>query len=89
MNKRFMLDDAGELIDLNNHLFIGYGDEVCNILNELYEENQYLKSLKWDFDCINEIIIGIQQRQLLEKENKRLQAIIQEFRESETSEWHC
>lgn len=42
-NKRFMLDDAGELMDLYNHQFIGYGDEVCNLLNELYEENNRLE----------------------------------------------
>ena len=41
--KRFMLDDAGELIDLNNHKFINYGEECCNLLNELHEENQRLK----------------------------------------------
>ena len=26
-NKRFLIGDAGELIDLNNHKFIDYGDE--------------------------------------------------------------
>ena len=42
-NKRFMLDDAGELIDLNNHKFVDYGEECCNLLNELHEENQQCK----------------------------------------------
>ena len=42
--KRFMLDDAGELIDLNNHQFIDYGDECCNLLNELAEENTHIKN---------------------------------------------
>ena len=41
--KRFMIDDCGELIDLNNHKFVDYGEECCNLLNELYEENQALK----------------------------------------------
>lgn len=41
--KRFMLDDTGELIDMNSHQFIDYGDEVCKFLNELHEENQRLK----------------------------------------------
>ena len=48
------------------------GDEVVDRLNELAEENQYLKSLKWNQDCINEISICIQQRQLLEEENEQL-----------------
>ena len=42
-NKRFLIDDAGELIDLNNHKFIDYGDECCKLLNELSEENEQLK----------------------------------------------
>ena len=42
-NKRFLIDDAGELIDLNNHKFIDYGDECCKLLNELSEENERLK----------------------------------------------
>ena len=36
--KRFLIDDAGELIDLNNHKFIDYGDECCKILNDLNDE---------------------------------------------------
>ena len=42
-NKRFLIGDAGELIDLNNHKFIDYGDECCKLLNELHDENQELK----------------------------------------------
>lgn len=42
-NKRFLIDDAGELIDLNNHKFIDYGDECCKLLNELNDENKKLK----------------------------------------------
>lgn len=41
--KRFLIDDAGELIDLNNHKFIDYGDECCKLLNDLYDEYQELK----------------------------------------------
>ena len=41
--KRFMVDDAGELIDLNNHKFIDYGEECCNLLNELADENEQYK----------------------------------------------
>lgn len=42
-NKRFLIGDAGELIDLNNHKFIDYGDECCKLLNELSDENEQLK----------------------------------------------
>lgn len=41
--KRFLIDDAGELIDLNNHKFIDYGDECCKLLNDLNDENKKLK----------------------------------------------
>ena len=44
--KRFLIGDAGELIDLNNHKFIDYGDECCKLLNELSEENEQLKQFK-------------------------------------------
>lgn len=43
MSKRFMLDDAGELIDMSNHQFIDYGQEVLELLNELNDENVNLK----------------------------------------------
>lgn len=42
-------------------------------INELADENQYLKSLKWNQDCINEISISMQQIQLLKKENEQLE----------------
>jgi hypothetical protein len=43
--KRFMLDDAGELIDLNTHKFVDYGEECCNLLNALHEEKEIYKRL--------------------------------------------
>ena len=42
-NKRFLIDDAGELIDLKNHKCIDYGDECCKLLNDLNDENKKLK----------------------------------------------
>ena len=51
--KRFLIDDAGELIDLNNHKFIDYGDECCKLLNELSDENEQLK--QHNTELINKI----------------------------------
>lgn len=51
--KRFLIDDAGELIDLNNHKFIDYGDECCKLLNELSDENEQLK--QYNTELINKI----------------------------------
>lgn len=42
-NKRFMLDDAGEVIDLQTAKFIEYGEEIVECLNTLHEENLTLK----------------------------------------------
>ena len=52
-NKRFLIDDASELIDLNNHKFIDYGDECCKLLNELNDENEQLK--QHNTELINKI----------------------------------
>ena len=52
-NKRFLIDDAGELIDLKNHKFIDYGDECCKLLNELSDENEQLK--QYNTELINKI----------------------------------
>ena len=69
-NKRFLIDDAGELIDLNNHKFIDYGDECCKLLNELHEENQELK-VEYADDCneANSMTVKISE---LTEENEQL-----------------
>ena len=51
-NKRFLIDDAGELIDLNNHKFIDYGDECCKLLNEQHEQ---IERLKENFRALDEV----------------------------------
>ena len=55
-NKRFLIDDAGELIDLNNHKFIDYGDECCKLLNELNDENKKLKQDLKELSDENELL---------------------------------
>ena len=54
-NKRFLIDDAGELIDLNNHKFIEYGDECCKLLNELNDEKsiffELVETALTDMNC--------------------------------------
>ena len=50
--KRFLIDDAGELIDLNNHKFIDYGDECCKLLNEQHEQ---IERLKQNFRALEEV----------------------------------
>ena len=65
MSERFMLDDCGELIDLNNHKFINYGEECCNLLNEQYETIERLKQ------NIDELLSVNVEEELL-KENEQL-----------------
>ena len=40
--ERFMLDDAGELIDKETAQFIEYGEKVCDLLNEQHDEIERL-----------------------------------------------
>ena len=69
-NKRFLIDDAGDLIDLNNHKFIDYGDECCKLLNELNDENKklriFLKAVNEELDLAN------RDYDTLEEENEQL-----------------
>lgn len=74
MVKRFMLDDAGELIDMSNNKFIGYGEEVCELLNLLNDENEKLKQqLADEFNQSNSVTI-VQKNIIndLKKENQEL-----------------
>lgn len=41
--KRFMVDNAGTLIDMHTRDTFDYVSDVCGLLNELHEENQELR----------------------------------------------
>ena len=75
--KRFLIGDAGELIDLNNHKFIDYGDECCKLLNELSDENEqlkiFLKAVNEELDLAN------RDCDILEEENEKLKQSYKEF----------
>ena len=84
-NKRFLIDDAGELIDLDNHKFIDYGDECCKLLNKLHEENERLKKynnklmkqpLLFDVQTIPNTMEIMEANNKLEEENKQLKSTI-------------
>ena len=63
MTERFMVDDAGTLIDMETRDTFDYVSDVCGLLNELYKEVQ-LQSI---------VIKGYQERNDgLFKENKQL-----------------
>lgn len=51
MTERFIVDDAGTLIDMSTRNTYDYVSDVCGLLNELHEENQNLRK------CINTIYI--------------------------------
>ena len=42
-NKRFMVDDAGTLIDMETRNTYDYVNEVCPLLNELTETNKKIR----------------------------------------------
>ena len=43
-NKRFMMDNAGTLIDMRTREMYDIVEEVCPVLNALYDENEELKA---------------------------------------------
>lgn len=43
MTERFMVDDAGTLIDMQTRDMFDIVEEVCPLLNGLHEENEQLK----------------------------------------------
>ena len=43
MTERFMIDDCGTLIDMTNRNTYDYVSDVCDLLNELAEENKALR----------------------------------------------
>jgi DNA repair exonuclease SbcCD ATPase subunit len=85
--KRFTVPENYRCIQDNltkEHYLCEDKTEAINLtylLNELADENQYLKSLKWNQDCINEISISMQQIQLLKKENEQLKQRNKRFEE--------
>lgn len=79
--KRFLIDDAGELIDFDNHKFIDYGDECCKLLNELHDENEQLRKENDMFSCelsvsANKEISRNCRIAELEEENEQLKSTI-------------
>ena len=44
MTERYIIDDAGTLIDIETRNTYDYVDEICPILNELVTENQKIKN---------------------------------------------
>ena len=74
--KRFMLDDCGELIDLNNHKFIDYGEECCNLLNEQHET---IQRLKMETEELNEDAMSYQT--LYEQQKQTIQRLKQNIDE--------
>lgn len=44
MSNRFIIDDCGTLIDMVTRDMYDYVSEVCPLLNNLYDENEFLKN---------------------------------------------
>ena len=91
--KRFLIDDAGELIDLNNHKFIDYGDECCKILNEQHEQ---IERLKWNFRALDEVKCELAEEneelkstiaQLIEQNRKNNDLLLSDIRILEKALW--
>ena len=79
-----MVDDAGTLIDMRTREMYDIVEEVCPVLNALYDENERLKSENqrvseqkhiykqdWKHLCIDKELLDSENEQL-KSENKRL-----------------
>ena len=44
MTERYMVDDAGTLIDIETRNTYDYVSEICPVLNELVTENKQIKN---------------------------------------------
>ena len=51
--KRFIIDDCGTLIDMDNRNTYDYVSDVCDLLNELHDEKQSV--INWIDNKIEEI----------------------------------
>ena len=80
-NNRFMLDDAGTLIDMQTRDMFDIVEEVCPLLNILADENEELKSKleyekrqhqHWKKECLE----NIKEIAQLKREIIRLEMII-------------
>lgn len=63
MSERFMVDDAGTLIDMETRDTFDYVSDVCELLNELAEENIILKK---ELDDASKLLDGLTIPELLE-----------------------
>ena len=54
MTERFMIDDAGTLIDMQTRNTYDYVSDVCGLLNELTEEKEQLKHDATVLICSNQ-----------------------------------
>ena len=70
MTERFIVDDAGTLIDMQTRDMFDIVEEVCPLLNELSEENEQLKTFLESLR--EELSLADRDNTTLEKENEQL-----------------
>ena len=82
-NKRWIVDDAGTLIDMHTRDTFDYVSDVVTLLNELNDEIEFFK---FALDNNREVTMEVEQEQCrlykkLEKENNELKQAIKEVLE--------
>ena len=70
MSERFMVDDAGTLIDMETRDTFDYVSDVVELLNMLHEENILLEQSK--MEMANSLGRAIDENEQLKQENKTL-----------------
>ena len=61
--KRFMVDDAGTLIDMHTRDTFDYVSDVCLVLNKLVDENEQLKE---EIKDLNDVLARYEEKELEE-----------------------
>ena len=80
MTKRWIVDDAGTLIDMETRDMFDIVEEVCPLLNELSEENEQLK------DALNQ---RTEQCDKYYEENEHYKSIFFEIVETALTDKNC
>ena len=63
MTERFIVDDAGTLIDMHTRDTFDYVSDVCLVLNKLVDENEQLKE---EIKDLNDVLARYEEKELEE-----------------------
>ena len=84
MTERYIIDDAGTLIDIETRNTYDYVSEICPILNEVNDENKQLKNKLQTYKTSNSLLKATMDRH--RTENQQIRDTIKEMYNNERTE---